>query len=443
MRSRASALMLAPCWRARWRLRRLTPPQRRTGEHRAVHGDVVDSRRGRDAGEHRLRHDRGGLRPAATSAAGARSCSLRPSRQRRSRRAGIEPTPLADRGARRQDEALGDSPNPFFNVYRSYSEPGGIADEMRATAAANPDVMKLEQIGDVALGKPILAIKMTADARNVPDGARPALLFSAINHAREWIAAEQGRRLPVWFAEHKNDPKIKEIIGKTASSGSCRSRTSTATTSPSPAASAPTQVTVRLPHPPAGKSDEPLLAQDAARQQQQRDLRRQPGRRRPEPQLPGQARDRRRGREQQHLQRHLPRPVRAVGAGEPRRRPPPAARQVLRQHQLPHRRPAAADAGVATRPTTPRRTRRSSTAMTGTDGDAAVFPYQPQRSSDLYESNGDTIDNGVPELRHHRLDAGDGHLRHRAASRRAATSSRPRTTRPRSRPSSRRTSRSR
>ena len=33
-------------------------------------------------------------------------------------------------------------------------------------------------------------------------------------------------------------------------------------------------------------------------------------------------------------------------------------------------------------------------AMTGTDGDGAVEPYQPQRSSDLYESNGDTIDNG-------------------------------------------------
>jgi hypothetical protein len=32
-------------------------------------------------------------------------------------------------------------------------------------------------------------------------------------------------------------------------------------------------------------------------------------------------------------------------------------------------------------------------AITGTDGDSAVFPYQPQRSSDLYESNGDTIDN--------------------------------------------------
>ena len=91
-------------------------------------------------------------------------------------------------------------------------EPGGIADEMKATAAANPDVMKLVKIGDSLLGKPLYAIKMTEDARNVPDGARDAVLFSAINHAREWIAAETGRRLPLWFAEHKNDTNIRELI---------------------------------------------------------------------------------------------------------------------------------------------------------------------------------------------------------------------------------------
>src|SRR3954453_2247653 len=114
-----------------------------------------------------------------------------------------------------KNKSLGSSPNPYFNVWRSYSEPGGIADEMRATAAATPDVMKLEQIGTSTLGKPILAIKMTKNARTTPDGTRPALLYSAVNHAREWLAAEQGRRLPVWFAQHKNDTKIQELIGKT------------------------------------------------------------------------------------------------------------------------------------------------------------------------------------------------------------------------------------
>ena len=46
----------------------------------------------------------------------------------------------------------------------------------------------------------------------MPDGTRPAILFSAVNHAREWLAAEQGRRLPIWFAEHKNDPEIEDLI---------------------------------------------------------------------------------------------------------------------------------------------------------------------------------------------------------------------------------------
>ena len=126
--------------------------------------------------------------------------------------AGIDPEPLPIDPPTKKSAALGDSPNPFFNVYRSYMEPGGIADEMKATAAANPDVMKLEQIGTSMLGKPIYALKMTENARNVPDGTRHAILFSAVNHAREWIAAEMGRRLPLWFAEHKNDPKIRELI---------------------------------------------------------------------------------------------------------------------------------------------------------------------------------------------------------------------------------------
>ena len=125
---------------------------------------------------------------------------LSPSQAAKLESDGIDVSPLPIDPPTAKSKALGDSPNPFFNVYRSYMEPGGIADEMRALAAANPDVMKLEQIGTSTLGKPILVIKMTADARTVPDGTRPAMLFSALNHAREWLAAEQGRRLPIWFA---------------------------------------------------------------------------------------------------------------------------------------------------------------------------------------------------------------------------------------------------
>ena len=112
-------------------------------------------------------------------------------------------------------ETGGDSPNPFYDVYRSYSEPGGIKDEMASLAFANPGMAKLVVIGKSGQGQDIVALKVTKDARNVADGARPAMLFSAVNHAREWIAAEVGRRMPTWWLEHADDPQIADLLGRT------------------------------------------------------------------------------------------------------------------------------------------------------------------------------------------------------------------------------------
>ena len=152
------------------------------------------------------------MEPKAPTARSRSTSSPRRSRSASLEQAGIEAEALPIDAPKAKSAAAGDSPNPYFNVYRSYMEAGGIADELRAIAKANPDVMKLEQIGTSTLGKPILAIKMTENARSTPDGTRPAMLFSAVNHAREWIAAEMGRRLPGWFAAHKNDTKIRELI---------------------------------------------------------------------------------------------------------------------------------------------------------------------------------------------------------------------------------------
>ena len=109
-------------------------------------------------------------------------------------------------------ETGGDSPNQFYDVFRSYSEPGGIKAEMTSLAAAYPGLAKLVVIGQSGQGQDIVAIKVTQDARNVADGARPAMLFSAVNHAREWIAAEVGRRMPTWWLEHADDPQIAELL---------------------------------------------------------------------------------------------------------------------------------------------------------------------------------------------------------------------------------------
>src|SRR5262249_17163298 len=79
----------------------------------------------------------------------------------------------------------GDSPNPYYLNFRTYSEPGGIADQIRKVGTDHPDFTKVENIGSTTLGKPILVVKFTADARTTPDGTRPVLLLSAVNHARE------------------------------------------------------------------------------------------------------------------------------------------------------------------------------------------------------------------------------------------------------------------
>ena len=109
-------------------------------------------------------------------------------------------------------ETGGDSPNQFYDVFRTYSEPGGIKDEMTSLAAANKGMAKLVVIGKSGQGQDIVALKVTKDARNVADGARPAMLFSAVNHAREWIAAEVGRRMPTWWLEHANDPEVANLL---------------------------------------------------------------------------------------------------------------------------------------------------------------------------------------------------------------------------------------
>jgi len=62
--------------------------------------------------------------------------------------------------------------------------------------------VKSEIIGHTIGNKPILALKVTKDAREVPDGQRPATLYSATQHAREWLATETGRRMAHLFIEN-------------------------------------------------------------------------------------------------------------------------------------------------------------------------------------------------------------------------------------------------
>src|SRR6185436_7228792 len=101
-----------------------------------------------------------------------------------------------------------------YTVWRSYDEPGGIRDQMYALAHDFPQVTKLVKIGTTGQGREILALKVTQGARDKPDGSRPAVLFSATQHAREWIATEIDRRLMYHYINgwKNNNKQIKDLL---------------------------------------------------------------------------------------------------------------------------------------------------------------------------------------------------------------------------------------
>ena len=108
--------------------------------------------------------------------------------------AGVTATQLAA-----QQKAAG------FKVWRPYDGPNGVRAYLNKIVAANPDLLKLEVIGQTWGTDPegdgpdtprdIVALKLTKNAQRVADNTRPAVLYSSLQHAREWISVEVNRRL--------------------------------------------------------------------------------------------------------------------------------------------------------------------------------------------------------------------------------------------------------
>jgi hypothetical protein len=111
-----------------------------------------------------------------------------------------------------QQQAAAQAANGF-TVYRSWDEPGGIRDELYEIAKKNPSFVKLEVIGHTVQGREIIALKVTKNARQLADGARPDVLYMATIHAREWISTEVNRRLLHHFVDNYNkDPEVTNLV---------------------------------------------------------------------------------------------------------------------------------------------------------------------------------------------------------------------------------------
>ena len=100
-----------------------------------------------------------------------------------------------------------------YEVFRTYSEDGGIQDEYEQAAADNPRIAKAVSIGQTVNGQDIVALRVTRNAHQVPDGERPAVLYLGAQHAREWITPEMNRRLMHYFLDnYGSDPQITKLV---------------------------------------------------------------------------------------------------------------------------------------------------------------------------------------------------------------------------------------
>ncbi|MFQ6170633.1 M14 family zinc carboxypeptidase [Oryzobacter sp. R7] len=145
------------------------------------------------------------------------SLVLTPGESRKLARQGVDISLTRVKGGRTVREMAAAQAAGGYTVWRSYDEPGGIRDQMVAAAAANPSVAKLVTLGTTHQGRDILAVKLTQGANGIADGARPAVLFSATQHAREWISTEVDRRLMRWYLDRwrANDPAVKSLLQTT------------------------------------------------------------------------------------------------------------------------------------------------------------------------------------------------------------------------------------
>jgi hypothetical protein len=74
-------------------------------------------------------------------------------------------------------------------------------------------IVKQTTWGKTHLGRDVIALKVTKNAKTTADGSRPAVLFSALQHAREWLAGETCRRTLAYFTtNYGKDPQVTRLV---------------------------------------------------------------------------------------------------------------------------------------------------------------------------------------------------------------------------------------
>ena len=101
---------------------------------------------------------------------------------------------------RRFDRVPGDGKEQYLELYDRLVQ-------------SQPNIVKRVVVGRTELGRDIVALKVTKDANKRRDGSRPAVLYNALQHAREWLAGETCRRSLTYFTDnYGKDPQVTRLV---------------------------------------------------------------------------------------------------------------------------------------------------------------------------------------------------------------------------------------
>ena len=102
-------------------------------------------------------------------------------------------------------------------MFRPYSGAGNIREELLADRRGHTRASRRpSRSGSSIQGKPITAVRVSKDVRKLKDRKRPAVVYQAAQHAREWITPEMVRRLLHHYVDnYGSDRELTRIVDTT------------------------------------------------------------------------------------------------------------------------------------------------------------------------------------------------------------------------------------
>lgn len=103
-----------------------------------------------------------------------------------------------------------------YKVWRRYDRVPGDGKEQYLELydrLAQRSIVDVEKVGETYLGRDILALKVTRGADDPDEPAKPAVLYTALQHAREWLAGETCRRSLLYFTDnYGSDEQVTRLV---------------------------------------------------------------------------------------------------------------------------------------------------------------------------------------------------------------------------------------